>query len=243
MTPDQLAPPRTPLMLILFDIDATLLRTEGAGVRAMVEAGRELFGPRFSAEGVEVSGRLDTLIIPDMLRRAGAPPTPANVAAVRREYARRLEADLSRPGVRTALPGVLDLLAALVARGPALGLLTGNFEETGSIKLRAYGIDPSRFHVNVWADDSPHDPPSRDHLPPVAFDRYRSRFGRPVAPQSVTIIGDTPHDVRCAKIHGCRSLAVATGKFSQEVLAAAGADRTVPDLSSTDDLARWLIGD
>lgn len=230
-------------MLILFDIDATLLRTEGAGVRAMVAAGRELFGPGFSAEGVEVSGRLDTLIIPDMLRNAGAAPTPANVAAVRREYARRLVLDLAQAGVRQPLPGVLDLLAALEPRGPALGLLTGNYEETGSAKLRAYGIDPARFHINVWADDSPHDPPSRDHLPPVAFGRYLSRYGRAVSPGKVTIIGDTPHDVRCAKIHGCRSLAVATGKFSQDVLAAAGADRAVPDLSSTDDLARWLTGD
>ncbi len=47
------------------------------------------------------------------------------------------------------------------------------------------------------------------------------------------VIGDTPHDVRCAAAHGARSLAVMTGGCSAEALLAAGADAVVPDLSDT----------
>jgi len=55
------------------------------------------------------------------------------------------------------------------------------------------------------------------------------------------VIGDTPHDIRCAKVNGLRVLAVATGMFSQEALAAAGADRVAPDLADTDTLVTWLL--
>ena len=46
-------------MLILFDIDMTLLKTNGAGRRAMQNAGAALFGRAFTIDGLDFSGRLD----------------------------------------------------------------------------------------------------------------------------------------------------------------------------------------
>jgi phosphoglycolate phosphatase len=230
-------------MLLLFDIDATLLKTSGVGILAMVDAGRELFGPTFTSEGVETAGRLDPLIIVDMLRVSGLTATPDAVAAVREGYRRHLIGRLATPGAAYALPGVHDLLDALAqhAGRATIGLLTGNYSETGKLKLAACGIDESRFPIQVWGDDSPHDPPARDHLPPVGLRRYREHFARTLHPAQATIIGDTPHDVRCAKAHGLRSLAVATGPYSPDELAAAGADRVVESLRDADDLVRWLV--
>lgn len=228
-------------MLIFFDIDATMITTGGAGIRAMVAAGRELFGPHFTAEGIPVAGRLDPLIMGEMLDAAAIPRSPENVASFRRSYARHLASHLD-PQRGGALPGVLPLLDALRTRHDAtLGVLTGNFEETGSLKLRHCGIDPAQFLVAVWGDDSPHHPPAREHLPGVGLDRYRARFGRPIAPQRVVVIGDTPHDVSCAKAHGCRSLAVATGSFTVQQLEEAGADAVVPTLERTHELVEWLM--
>lgn len=230
-------------MLVLFDIDATLIRTSGAGIRAMVSAGRRHFGPGFNAEGLDFAGRLDPLILRDMLALSGVPASAANLRAIRATYRVELERELaSSPGARVRLPGVAELLDALDRTpGVTLGLLTGNFAETGRLKLSACGVDPARFPVCAWGDESPHEPPARDHLPPVAMARFRERFGRSVVPASVTIIGDTPHDVRCAIAHGCRSLGVGTGRYSPGELADAGAHLALSDLSGTSAVVRWLL--
>ena len=230
-------------MLLLFDIDATLISTGGAGIRAMVDAGRELFGPGFHAQGLEFAGRLDTLITRDMFRVSGVTPDAAMAKAFRERYLHYLRERLASEGQARALPGVLDVLARLEREGgAALGLLTGNFAETGSAKLLACGIDPRRFDIHVWCDDCPHEPPTRDGLPPVGIKRFEEKYGRALEPGLVTIIGDTPHDVRCAKVNGCRVLAVATGSFGVEELRAAGADEVVKDLSSSEAVVRWLMG-
>lgn len=229
-------------MLILFDIDATLINTSRSGILALEDAGRELFGPSFTVEKTEFAGRLDPLIISDLLLHNQVPDSPASREALRAGYRRNIEARLKIPGVGRALPGVHDLLAALTPHTHVtLGLLTGNFSDTGEIKLRACGIDPSRFAISVWGDHSPHTPPSRDHLPPLALAAYQRRHGAALDAHRATIIGDTPYDVRCALASGMRCLAVATGSYTVDQLERAGAHRTVPDLSETDDILRWLL--
>jgi phosphoglycolate phosphatase len=228
-------------MLILFDIDMTLITTGGAGMKAMQDAGRELFGASFSTDGIEFAGRLDPLIITDMLVKHGVADGPARHTEFRAVYRRHLERRLQQPGNRTALPGVTELLRELAGRAVMLGLLTGNFEETGSMKLRACGIDPTGFAVRVWGDECRVHPPRREHLVPVGLERGRAVLKRPLEPAHVAIIGDTPHDVACARAHGCRSVGVATGKFGLDDLRAAGADVALSDLSDTHRVISWLM--
>lgn len=230
-------------MLILFDIDATLINTSRSGILALADAGRELFGPAFTVDRTEFAGRLDPLIIADLLRENGVPDTADNRARLRDGYRRHIGGRLQAPGTCRTLPGVVELIAALRATpGTTIGLLTGNFEDTGCLKLRSCGIDPDHFPVCVWGDHSPHDPPSRDHLPPLALSKYHRCTGRQLAPASATIIGDTPHDVRCALATGMRCLGVATGHFSAQQLRNAGAHRAVDNLSQTEDVLSWLLG-
>ncbi|QOI99492.1 MAG: haloacid dehalogenase-like hydrolase [Phycisphaeraceae bacterium] len=229
-------------MLILFDIDATLITTQRAGIEALHGAGQDHFGPGFTTEGVDFAGRLDPLILADLLVRNALEPTPANRGVLRDGYRRRLASILAEPGRANACPGVMDLLAALAGRpGVTLGLLTGNFPDTGALKLRAAGIEPEGFPVRVWGDESPHDPPAREHLVPVGLERYATLAGSPADPARVTVIGDTPHDVACARAHGCRSLAVATGMYSRLDLERAGATAAVENLSSTGEVLGWLL--
>lgn len=230
-------------MLILFDIDATLISTSGVGIRAMEDAARSLFHPDFTADHIEYAGRLDPLIIADYFAAAKRPRTSESLAAFRSAYGSHLATRLREPGVvAKSLPGVPALLQALRSNQSAtLGLLTGNFRETGSLKLRMCGIEPDGFPIRVWGDESPHEPPSREHLPAIALERFRVLRSRPADPAQVTVIGDTPHDVRCAKVNGCRCLAVATGRFSVDELNAAGADLAVEDLSSTRGILDWLL--
>lgn len=230
-------------MLILFDIDATLIKTSGLGIKAMGLAGRELFGELFNERVVEYAGRLDPLIISDLLRAHEIAENGANVTRFRAGYRRHLEHLLSEPGKGQACPGVPGLLDRLRGReGVTMGLLTGNFPETGRIKLRACGIETDQFRVCAWGDESPEAVPARDHLPPVAMARHERMTGSRVDPKRVTIIGDTPHDVACARAHGCRSLGVATGQFGVAALKGCGADHVVEDLSDGAAVERWLLG-
>ena len=225
-------------MLTLFDIDGTLLLSEGAGMRALVAGGRSLFGDAFTPDGVEYAGRIDPLIVLDILCANNIEPTPGHQAALREAYARELAAASYNAN---ALPGVHELLDALeTVEHHTLGLLTGNFEETGSMKLRAAGIEPARFPVRVWGDHSPHDPPSRDHLGQVGLSLYEQILGIAPSPERVWIVGDTVHDVACARAAGCRVVGVATGRFSVSQLTEAGADAVFEDLSDTEEVLAWL---
>lgn len=228
--------------LLLFDIDATLITTAGLGVKAMLQTGRELFGDHFTADGLEFGGGLDPVLIRRMFHASSVEPTPERLAEFRRRYPGHLSSLLETAPVRKALPGVTTLLDSLRSYDAAvLGLLTGNFEPTGLMKLEACGIPTSPFVIRVWGDDSPHDPPDRAHLPIVAMDRYRDRHAKAIDPADVIIIGDTPHDIRAARACGCRSIGVATGRHGVEELRACGAERAVPDLSATQDLLAWIF--
>ncbi len=230
-------------MLILFDIDGTLLTTAGIGIEAMGLAGRRLFGDTFDEHTVEYAGRLDPLIINDLLLHHDLEATPQVVERFRRAYAEDLETLLTRPGIARPCPGVLELVGALeTMQGVVLGLLTGNYPETGARKMLASGLDPARFPIAAWGSDSPHCPPARDHLPPVAMERLFASTGRRVEGSEVVVIGDTMHDIACGRAHGCRTIGVATGRYGVEVLRDAGADLALETLSDTMLVVDWLLG-
>lgn len=227
-------------MLLLFDIDGTMLSTGGAGMRSMVAAGRRVFGAGFTAEGVTFAGRLDPLIVRDMLERSGVRAGAEEMGTFYREYVEELRGALSASG-GVALGGVVELLDHLAGTAATLAVLTGNIGPAGRLKLEACGIAPERFALHVWGDESRRDPPRRADLVEVAMERWGRGLGRRAMAEEVVVIGDTPGDVECAKAHGCRALAVATGHYGVEALRASGADLVVETLEGTAEVAGWLL--
>lgn len=225
-------------MLVLFDIDGTLLHSLSAGVHAMTSTLRTLHGtePDFSA--VEVHGRLDTLIWRDLSKAHGYPAHDEAHAEFKRTYGEHLERRLAERNTVERYPGAKELVEATAAvPGMTIGLLTGNYEHTGMLKVRHAGIDTSLFTINAWGDDGP----DRRSLVPVAMNRYQQSLGSPVNPRDVVIIGDTPYDVDCAHASGARVIAVATGHFKIDALRAAGADLAVENLCNTGELVSWIM--
>ncbi len=235
--------------LLLFDIDGTLISTHRSGMLALGDAGRAVFGENFDHECVEYSGRLDPLIIHDLIAANGHEPSRENFERLRDSYRGALGARLAANAIHArALPGVLawiDHIEGRVRGGAPIipGLLTGNYEVTGSMKLRACGVEPTRFSVRVWGDESPHHPPERRHLPPIGIRRAGELVGRTVEPGRTVVIGDTPHDIDCAHAHGCRCIAVATGLFTRADLERAGADLVVDTLEDAEGLTAWAVGE
>ncbi len=54
------------------------------------------------------------------------------------------------------------------------------------------------------------------------------------APEQTFVLGDTPHDIACARAFGARAVAVTTGGFSSEQLAEHTPDHLFEDFENTD---------
>lgn len=224
--------------LVLFDIDGTLMRSQGVGVSAMQMAFDALYpGRGLSMQGVPVAGRLDTLIWGDVMRKGGLEPTEAEQRTFRETYKRFLTERLGSAIVRR-MPGVLELVERLHTRDESVvGLLTGNWPDTGLLKIATAGFTTAHFRIGAFAGDGP----DRRSLPPVAMGRYETAYGARPRPERTIIIGDTPLDVDCAHHNGCRVIAVATGDFTSEQLRATGADLVVETLEAIDEIEAWLL--
>jgi phosphoglycolate phosphatase-like HAD superfamily hydrolase len=217
------------MKLLLFDIDGTLVLTGGAGLRALNRACEELLGHRDAVDGIPVAGRTDWIILHDALTRIGRDLDTDLFARLRDRYIQRLEEEIERPGTgrKGVMPGVRGILEALHQREDVcLGLLTGNFEAGARVKLEHFGLW-RYFRCGAFGDDAA----DRNALVPFAVSRARacgvSLSGHP----DVVVVGDTPHDVACARVAGARPVAVATGGYSIEELRESGADVVFADLT------------
>jgi phosphoglycolate phosphatase len=222
--------------LVLFDIDGTLLWTDGAGRRAIHRALLDEAGTAGPIERYRFDGKTDPQIVRELLALAGhrAAADDARVAAVCRRYVEHLRAELAKPTQTTRLmAGVAELLAALqpveTAGRAVVGLLTGNLAAGAALKLESAGLDPARFRVGAYGSDSPR----RSDLPSVAAARAAALMGRTFEGPDVVIVGDTPEDVACGRPIGARSVAVATGSYDVAALRAVGATYVFATLADT----------
>ncbi len=220
--------------LILWDIDGTLINSGGAGMRALQKSLPKAFGINGLIDDIEFSGRTDRWIVRQIFAKFSLPATEDNFARYLDAYVAALPDELANPGAEV-LPGVRRLLDEAASRpGVAQGLLTGNVRRGAEAKLGFHGLW-DYFPFGAFADDSE----VRDHLGPFALRRARERHGVDFPPERVWIVGDTPHDIACARAIGARSLAVATGRHPADELAAERPSALVPDFR--DSAGFWRI--
>jgi len=221
-------------MVLLFDIDGTLIKTGGAGVTALMSAFSDLFRVAEPCE-VPFSGRTDRWIAHRLFRAHDIDDTDANWQRLQDEYLRRLAVYLpQREGM--VLPGVTGLLNQLSQRDDvALGLLTGNSLGSAKLKLDHYRLS-HYFAFGGYGDHFV----NRDDVARDALTASCTHIGQEVPPDRVWVIGDTPIDVRCARAIGARAVAVATGWDSREQLVAAAPDLVLDSLDPADAFLQLL---
>ena len=228
----------TPRTLLLFDIDGTLILTGGAGTRAMTRAFEAACGIRDALRTVDVAGRTDRVIMRDALACVGRAFEEDLLDGFRETYCGFLREELARNGVgrKGLLPGVAALLPALATRDDvSLALLTGNFRQSAAIKLEFFDLW-KYFPWGVFGEEAF----ERDRLTPIALDRHCDRESA-IDPSNVVVIGDTPHDVRCARVIGARAVAVATGNYDLATLEPCRPDALFADLSDTAAVVDRLV--
>lgn len=228
------------MKLVLFDLDGTLLWTDGAGRRAIHRALLDVMGTAGPIDTFRFDGRTDGEIVMRLAEAAGVDPTTERVEGVLARYVALLEEELERPTQHTHVyPGVRELLDALERREDCvLGLLTGNVLPGAGLKLASGGLDIGRFRLGAFGSDSAH----RPDLPAVAQRRARESLGLDLPGDDVVIIGDTPADVTCGRGIGARAIGVATGSYSVAELMAAGAFAAFEDLSDTPAVVGAITG-
>jgi phosphoglycolate phosphatase-like HAD superfamily hydrolase len=185
-------------------------------------------------------GKTDMQIVRDLMRAEGHDDAiiDARMTALLAEYLNGLHEELRSGETHIErFDGVMELLDALEARiDRRIGLLTGNIEVGAHAKLRAVGIDPSRFSVSAFGSD--HE--IRGELPAIAQRRAFDQLGLRVGGDAIVIIGDTPADIDCGRAIGARPIAVATGRYSVQELADHNPVAVFEDLSDTDAVMRAI---
>jgi phosphoglycolate phosphatase len=224
--------------LLLFDVDGTLLLTGGAGRRSLNRAFQQVFGVEKAFEGVRLAGRTDPSLLAEALLHAGVTTRDGDADRFRDAYLELLAAELGKSpaeggdwsdwhSFKGVFPGVREVLDVLGTRDDVfVSLLTGNYAAGAQVKLAHFGL-LEHFRCGAFGEDAK----ERWQLVEVARARAAAAGSGSVALADTWIIGDTPLDVAAARQAGARSLAVATGGYSVERLAEAGADVVLPQLA------------
>lgn len=217
------------MILLLWDIDGTLVSTGKAGESAIFVALEKAFDLReVSLEGVSYRGRTDMRIAQSVFEKNQIENSASNFKTYAEAYLEALETILpQRKGF--LFPGIQSILDT-TQNHPDIrqGLLTGNFKKGAQLKLGHYHIW-NYFECGAFADDAI----DRNDLSPIALQRAQEHFKYPFKPTDVFVIGDTPHDIECGKKIGAQTVAVATGGYSQKELASYTPSLLFKDLSDT----------
>jgi phosphoglycolate phosphatase len=213
------------VLLVLWDIDGTLVDGAGHGRHAFDDAYRAVTG-REPRGKVQMAGRTDRMIAMSMLDGDHGSLTPM-LAELERALAER--EDRIRAEGR-ALPGAEAALEALSGRPETVqSLLTGNLASNAALKLGAFGLERwLDLEVGGYGSD-PHE--RRSDLVAVARERAAAKYSPAV---DTVLVGDTPLDVDAAHEAGARAVAVASGPYGVDELEAAGADDVLADLGDTE---------
>lgn len=197
--------------IILFDVDGTLLNVENTFMRPLLRGIVDEL--EISYEGIETdsfSGRTDRDIFSSFLVNHAY--DQRLYMKLKKTYLQRLSVNLEPKHV-SKLAFVDEAISYFSKEGFIIGLLTGNFPEAAKIKLEGANITLD-YTISAFGDSFK----DRNMLPKLAKQKATEMLNHEVDPQRCVIVGDTPKDILCAKNNGMKSVAVATGMYSKEIL-------------------------
>jgi phosphoglycolate phosphatase-like HAD superfamily hydrolase len=231
------------MRLILWDIDGTLVQAGEVGRDIFTEAFQAVLGrapDQVTAKALVMAGRTDPEIALEFLAAhevEGERHLPAFSAALVTALAAKAAVIRDRG---RALPGARDILDTLDRTdGVVQSLLTGNVQPNALLKLASFELDGYLdFEVGGFGSDHHH----RPSLVQVARDKAERKYGTTFDGTATVLVGDTPLDVAAGKAGGARVVAVATGPYRAEELAATGADAVLKDLRDTEAARTAILG-
>ncbi len=226
-------------ILILFDIDGTLVRMRGDVIRPIFEGlFRDECALSIDLQGFDYSGKTDSQIVREMSERLGLKKEDHEALHTRAmTYIEESLARLMSEESLRLLPGVVELLEALSSRTDCtLAILTGNTPGGAKAKLDVFGLR-EYFAFGVYGTES-HD---RNLLGPIALAKAHELLGKDFASADVVIIGDSHRDARCANAIHARAIITLTGKELREECANEKVFRFFDDLTDTEKVLQAIF--
>lgn len=229
-------------LLVLWDVDYTLIDSDGVGRELYRIVFGEMFGGDMPQPG-SMAGRTDRAIVAELLTLAGVDDPRQRVDEFQRLMAARAPGMAGLVAERARiLPGAAEAIAALArldGGGVVQSLLTGNIRPLAEVKLGPLGLT-GHLDLDAGAYGSLHEVRAElvHQARRNASRAYQADFGG----DATVIVGDTPLDVGAALATGARAVGVATGAFPVDELAAAGAHAVLPDLADTNLVVAAILG-
>jgi phosphoglycolate phosphatase len=214
-------------MLVLFDVDGTLVDTGGSGTRSWKAAFEDLYGVPADIGRYSSAGQTDPQVARETFRGVlGRDPEADELGKIYARYLMHLARDIWTSAGYRVLPGAERTLARMGEAGVMIGLVSGALEGVARTKLMP--ADLNRFLIfGAYGSDSP----DRTELTRLAIGKA-ARLQAPFGSDQAYVVGDTPLDISAAKAADAISVGVASGAYSVEQLHAAGADHVLESLEA-----------
>lgn len=216
--------------VFLFDIDGTLLKVNEGFMRPLIRDildDLQIHYPNMEQDSF--GGRTDYDIFNSFI--SGRSDQTVMFQELKHRYIAKMETEISGNHVHI-IDSAISCVKELNKHGAHIGLVTGNFQESGIRKLKVSGID-HYFKFGGFGDDHA----DRNMLPPLAYSNFTRYSSVHKNPEDFVIIGDTPKDIICAKRNGAKSVAVTTGNFSESELAKFEPDLILDSLGNPE---QWI---
>lgn len=223
-------------ILMLFDIDGTLVQGAKCHYKAYIEGVKKFYGMEEYVHSVNAAGKSDKLILQEILTLGGL-----TTEEIQKDFQNCLDfmADYYLKNVQyeniRALDGTAELLRELQRENVLLGLVTGNLEPIAYAKLGRAGLN-GYFSFGGFGSDNA----DRSLMVKKALNIAKNQLG--FEGDKIFIVGDTPRDVEAAHLNNLKTIAVATGMYSVKELMDCGADYVVENFKNRDEILKILKG-
>jgi phosphoglycolate phosphatase len=195
-------------VVVLFDVDETLVHTGGSGARSWTVAFDKLYGIAADIGQHTSAGETDPVVAREtFIAVLGRDPSDDELDRIYAQYLLNLADDIVVSEGYRMLPGADLCLGKLGEAGVLLGLVSGAME--GAARTKLIPANLNRFFLfGAYGSDSP----DRAELTGIAIEKA-SRLHAGLTPAQVFVVGDTPRDIDAARKEGAVSVGVAPGNY------------------------------
>ena len=221
-------------ILMLFDIDGTLVQGAKCHYKAYIEGVKKFYGMEEYVHSINAAGKSDKLILQEILTLGGL-----TAEEIQKNFQNCLDfmtdyylKNVQNENIRV-LDGTAELLEELQRKNVLLGLVTGNLEPIAYAKLGRVGLD-GYFSFGGFGSDNA----DRSLMVKKALIIAKNQLG--FNGDKIFVIGDTPRDVEAAQAYNLKTIAVATGMYSTQELRDCGADYVIENFKNKDKILEIL---